>query len=162
MNKDDPAVARNEGYQLRHSQIAVGAGGITGRGWFQGTQGQLNYLPERHTDFIFAVVCEDFGFVGGVLLLALYAYLLCTLARIALSTRDSEGRLLVIGVATITVVQVAVNVGMALGVTPVTGLTLPLVSYGGSSLVASMIGFGLAVLVARTKVVVFGKSRQKA
>jgi len=142
-------------YQTTQSVIAVGSGGLFGRGYMQGTQGPLGFLPERHTDFIYAVVCEDFGLVGGVLLLGLYGYLIATLARIARSCRDLEGRLLVTGVATILATQVGVNVGMALGVTPVTGLTLPLVSYGGSSLVAAMAGFGLAASVARSRVVAF-------
>lgn len=142
-------------YQTTQSMIAIGSGGLFGRGYMQGTQGPLGFLPERHTDFIFAVICEDFGLVGGVVVLGLYGYLIATLARIARSSRDVEGRLLVTGVTTILTTQVAVNVGMALGVTPVTGLTLPLVSYGGSSLVAAMAGFGLAASVARSRVVAF-------
>lgn len=149
----DPEAHKDKGsYQTNQSVIAVGAGGLTGRGYKQGTQGTLGFLPERHTDFIFAVVCEDFGLIGGVLLLGLYAYLICTLGRIATTTRDMEGRLIVVGVATVTLTQIAVNVGMALGICPVTGLTLPLVSYGGSSMVASLIGFGLAASVARSRV----------
>ena len=148
---------RGGAYQTLQSLIAVGSGGVTGRGYMEGTQGPLGFLPERHTDFIFAVVCEDFGFVGGALLLALYAYLICALAQIASQTRDMEGRLLVTGVAAIILVQVAVNVGMALGVAPVTGLTLPLVSYGGSSMVAAMFGFGLAASVARSRATFFGR-----
>ncbi|RMG12695.1 MAG: rod shape-determining protein RodA, partial [Planctomycetota bacterium] len=147
--------AQDASYQTLQSVIAIGSGGLLGRGFRQGTQGTLGFIPERHTDFIFAVVCEDFGLCGGVLLLGLYAALLCALARIARETRDPEGRLIVSGVATITVFQVVVNVGMTLGVMPVTGLTLPLVSYGGSSLVASMFGFGLAASVARNRVLVF-------
>ncbi len=142
-------------YQTAQSVIAIGSGGLFGRGYMQGSQGPLGFLPERHTDFIYAVVCEDFGLIGGVLLLGLYGYLLCTLARIAKSSRDLEGRLLVSGVAAILVTQITVNVGMALGIMPVTGLTLPLVSYGGSSLVAAMAGFGLAASVARTRVFAF-------
>jgi len=142
-------------YQTTQSVIAIGSGGLFGRGYMAGTQGPLGFLPERHTDFVFAVVCEDFGLLGGVLLLGTYGYLLCALAQVARATRDPEGRLLVVGVSAITVFQIAQNVGMALGIMPVTGLTLPLVSYGGSSLVASMIGFGLAASVARHRALVF-------
>jgi rod shape determining protein RodA len=142
-------------YQTTQSVIAVGAGGAWGRGFLQGTQGPLGFLPERHTDFIFAVICEDFGLLGGVIVLGLYAYLLCTLARIARQCRDLEGRLIVSGVAALIFMQVAVNVGMALGVAPVTGLTLPLLSYGGSSLVSTMVGFGLVASVACSRRLVF-------
>jgi len=142
-------------YQTTQSVIAIGNGGLAGQGYRQGTQGPLGFLPERHTDFIYAVVCEDFGFIGGVLLLGLYGFLFCALAKIARNCRDMEGRLLVTGVLSVVIMQVSVNVGMALGVAPVTGLTLPLVSYGGSSLVAVMIGFGLAASVASTRVMIW-------
>ncbi|MGE0711282.1 MAG: rod shape-determining protein RodA [Planctomycetota bacterium] len=152
---DPEANALGGAYQTTQSLIAIGAGGAFGRGFLQGTQGPLGFVPERHTDFIFAVICEDFGLLGGLVVLALYAALICTLAGIARRCRDLEGRLLVIGVLAITIFQVMVNVGMATGVAPVTGLTLPLVSYGGSSLVSTMIGFGLAASVATTRPLVF-------
>lgn len=142
-------------YQTTQSVIAIGSGGLLGQGYRQGTQGPLGFLPERHTDFIYAVVCEDFGFVGGVLLLGLYGFLFCALAKIARDCRHLEGRLLVTGVLAVVMMQVSVNVGMSLGVAPVTGLTLPLVSYGGSSLVSVMVGFGLAASVASTRVMVW-------
>jgi rod shape determining protein RodA len=135
--------------------IAVGSGGFLGRGLGQGTQGPLGFLPERHTDFVFAVVCEDFGLLGGLLVLGLYGQLIASLLEIVRTTRDPEGRLIVIGVAAITLVQVVINVGMVLGVMPVTGLPLPLVSYGGSSLVATLCGFGLCASVARNRTKVF-------
>jgi len=155
---DPSANALGGAYQTTQSVIAVGAGGAFGRGYLQGTQGPLGFLPERHTDFIFAVICEDFGLIGGVLVLGLYGYLFVTLARIARQCRDMEGRLIVVGVLAVTVMQVSVNVGMALGVAPVTGLTLPLVSYGGSSLVSAMIGFGLAASVASSRPLVFHRA----
>ena len=155
---DPSAHSLGGAYQTEQSIIAVGSGGLWGRGYMEGSQGPLGFLPERHTDFVFAVVCEDFGLLGGLGVLALYAYLLLTLARIVSNTRDREGRLVVVGVAAILATQVAVNVGMALGLTPVTGLTLPLVSYGGSSLVANMIGLGLVASVARCRVLVFAPS----
>ncbi|MCA8924035.1 MAG: rod shape-determining protein RodA [Planctomycetes bacterium] len=142
-------------YQTNQSMIAIGNGGLWGRGYMEGTQGPLGFLPERHTDFVFGVIGEDFGLVGAAALLGLYGYLICVLGQIATRTRDPEGRLLVVGVTAILATQLAVNVGMAMGLTPVTGLTLPLVSYGGSSLVAAMCGFGLAASVARHRVRMF-------
>ena len=147
--------AQGGAYQTLQSVIAIGSGGLGGRGYMEGTQGPLQFLPERHTDFVFGVIGEDFGLIGCVVLLGIYGYLLTTLARIAHRTRDPQGRLVVVGVGAITVTQIGVNVGMALGIAPVTGLTLPLVSYGGSSLLASMIGFGLAASVARHRRLVF-------
>lgn len=142
-------------YQVTQSVIAVGSGGLFGRGLGQGTQGPLGFLPERHTDFIYAVVCEDFGLVGGLVVLGLYGHLLAALLEIVRTTRDPEGRFIVIGVGSVTLVQVVVNVGMVLGALPVTGLPLPLVSYGGSSLVATLCGFGLCASVARHRTRVF-------
>ncbi len=136
-------------YQVTQSVIAIGSGGLLGRGAGQGTQGPLGFLPERHTDFVFAVVCEDWGLLGGALVLGLYASLVALLLEQAHRTRDPEGRGILVGLAAVTATQVVVNVGMVLGVMPVTGIPLPLLSYGGSSLVASMLGFGLAASVAR-------------
>lgn len=147
-------------YQALQSQIAVGAGGLLGKGFEQGTQGALGFLPFRHTDFIFAVVGEEWGFVGGVLLLALYGLVLYALGEIALGTRDLEGRLVVVGVATILLTQVAVNIAMATGICPVVGITLPLVSYGGSSLLANLGGLGLAASVAMRKPVIWSGSKK--
>lgn len=149
--------AQGGAYQVTQGLIAIGSGGLWGRGFCHGTQGPLGFLPERHTDFVFAVVCEDFGLLGGVIVLGLYANLVAVLVQLAHATRDPEGRLIITGVTAVTVVQVVVNVGMVLGVMPVTGLPLPLLSYGGSSLVATLCGFGLAASVARhrTRVLVF-------
>jgi rod shape determining protein RodA len=151
--------AQGGAYQTAQSVIAIGSGGLAGRGYQQGTQGPLQFLPERHTDFVFGVIGEDFGLIGCVVVLGIYGYLLTTLAKIAARTRAPLGRLLVVGVGAITITQIAVNAGMALGIAPVTGLTLPLISYGGSSLVASMIGFGLAASVARHRGLVFSAGR---
>jgi rod shape determining protein RodA len=149
-------------YQQLQSEIAIGSGGLLGRGFEQGTQGSLGFLPFRHTDFIFAVVGEEWGLLGALLLLVLYGVLILGLAEIAANTRDTEGKLIVIGVATILVTHVAVNVGMTTGVLPVTGITLPLVSYGGSSLLANLAGLGLAASVGRRKVNVWGGARNQA
>lgn len=146
-------------YQQLQSEIAIGAGGFLGRGFEQGTQGSLGFLPFRHTDFIFAVVGEEWGFVGAVSLLVLYGLLVLGLGEVARGTRDVEGRLVVVGVATILVTHVFVNVGMTTGVLPVTGITLPLASYGGSSLLANLAGLGLAASVGRRKVVVWSGPR---
>lgn len=146
-------------YQQLQGEIAIGAGGLLGRGFEQGTQGSLGFLPFRHTDFIFAVVGEEWGLIGTVALLALYGLLVYGLGEVARQTRDTEGRLIVVGVATILVTHVFVNVGMTTGVLPVTGITLPLVSYGGSSLLANLAGLGLAASVGRRKVVVWSAPR---
>ncbi len=147
-------------YQQLQSQIAIGAGGLWGKGFEQGTQGSLGFLPFRHTDFIFAVCGEEWGLAGGVALLALYGVLVLGLAAVACRTRDLEGRLIVVGVAAIIVTHVFVNVGMATGMGPVTGIGLPFVSYGGSSLLANLLGLGLAASVARRKVVVWAPARR--
>lgn len=149
------------GYQQLQGMIAIGAGGFAGRGFEQGTQGALGFLPFRHTDFIFAVVGEEWGFAGALALLVLYGLLVLGLGEVARATRDLEGRLIVTGVATILVTHVAVNVGMTTGVLPVTGITLPLVSYGGSSLLANLAGLGLAASVGRRKVVVWSAPRNE-
>ena len=151
---DAGAHASGTAYQTQQSLVAIGSGGLTGRGFCEGAHGALGFLPERHTDFVFGVVGEDFGLIGGMLVLGLYGWLFAELGRIAHAARDPEGRFIATGVLALTVCQVGINAGMALGLTPVTGLTLPLMSYGGSSLVASMLGFGLAASVAlhRTRV----------
>lgn len=151
---DAGAHASGTAYQTEQSLVAIGSGGLTGRGWMHGAHGPLGFLPERHTDFVFGVVGEDFGLIGGMIVLGLYGWLFAELARIAQAARDTEGRMIATGVLALTMCQVGVNVGMALGLCPVTGLTLPLYSYGGSSLVASMLGFGLAASVAlnRTRI----------
>ncbi len=155
-----PEHAANGGaYQQLQGTIAIGAGGVLGRGFEQGTQGSLGFLPFRHTDFIFAVVGEEWGLLGTLALLFLYALLVWGLGEVARATRDPEGRLIVVGVATILVTHVFVNVGMTTGILPVTGITLPLVSYGGSSLFANLCGLGLAASVGRRKVIVWSAPR---
>jgi rod shape determining protein RodA len=141
-----------EAYQLIQSKIAVGSGGVTGKGMFQGTQNMLNFTPFRHTDFIFAVVGEEWGFVGAAGLLALYLLIFTLSLSVAGRTREPFGRLLVTGLVTLLAVQVCINVGMTLGLAPVTGLTLPFVSYGGSSMVSSFLAIGLIANVASRRV----------
>ena len=136
------------GYQILQSLTAVGSGGLTGRGYGEGTQTHLQFLPERHTDFIFAVIAEEWGFVGAGALLILFLALLLVCLAIAARTRDPLGRLLVIGVVALIGTQVIINTGMTVGLMPITGLTLPFVSFGGSSLIVSLMAMGLVVNVA--------------
>lgn len=135
------------GYTVLQSKIAVGSGLLWGRGWFAGTQNQLNFLPERHTDFVFSVVGEEWGFVGSAVLLGLYAVLLRRGFRIAAESRDPFGRLLVTGLVTMIGSHVLINIGMTIGLMPVVGLPLPLLSYGGSWLLACLIAMGMIVSV---------------
>ncbi len=135
-------------YNINQALISIGSGGLWGKGLLHGTQSQLYFLRVRHTDFIFSVLAEELGFVGAILLLALFALLIMRLIHIALSAPDAYGRLVVAGVATMLVIQIFINLGMNANLLPVTGLPLPLVSYGGSSLLATLVGLGLAQSVA--------------
>ena len=133
------------GYTIIQSKIAVGSGGLIGKGWLSGTQNQLNFLPERHTDFIFSVIGEEWGFFGAAVLIFLYFLLVRRALDIASSTSDAYGRLIASGIAVMFGLQIAINIGMTLGIMPVVGIPLPLVSYGGSSLVASLVAIGLLI-----------------
>jgi rod shape determining protein RodA len=144
----DPSLdPRGAGYQKIQSQIAVGSGGFIGRGFLGGSQAQLGYLPARHTDFIFSVLAEEAGFVGVLLALALYLLLLWRMLETARLARDRLGAFLVAGVSAVFAFQVVYNVGMVAGLVPVKGLPLPLMSYGGSSIVSSLMGIGLVLSV---------------
>ncbi len=140
----DPLVA---GYNLQQAEIAIGSGGLFGRGYLNGTQTNLDFVPEQHTDFVFTVVGEELGFVGAILLLALFAVLLWRGFRIALLSRDTFGTLLATGIVTMLAFQVVVNVGMTMGIMPVTGIPLPLVSYGGTSMLTNWAAVGLLLNV---------------
>ncbi|MBI4897301.1 MAG: rod shape-determining protein RodA [Actinobacteria bacterium] len=142
---EDPS---GQGYQQAQAQIAIGSGQRTGRTVDHATQTQLNFLPEHHTDFVFAVVGETYGFAGAALVLTLYALLLWRALRIMASARDQFGSLIAAGVVAILMFQVFVNVGMNIGIMPITGVTLPLLSYGGASLVVTFIALGLLQSVA--------------
>ncbi len=131
------------GYQLTQSKIAVGSGMFTGKGYLQGTQTNLNFLPEHHTDFIFAVIGEQLGFLGGVLLIGLFAVIVWRAFRIARLSNDLFGRLIATGIAGMLVFQVFVNIGMTIGIMPVTGIPLPFVSFGSSSLVVNLMAIGV-------------------
>ena len=134
---------QGSGYQSIQSTIAVGAGGFNGKGWLAGTQSQLQFLPTPHTDFVFAVIAEEFGFLGVTMVILLY--LLITLRGVdtARRSRDRLGMFLVTGVLSMFVFQTVYNISMVAGLVPIKGFPLPLISYGGSSLLSTMMGFGL-------------------
>lgn len=134
-----------EGWNIIQSKIAVGSGGLSGKGWLAGSQSHLEFLPEPHTDFIFSVLAEEFGFIGVVALLALYAAIILRGMQLAGQCRDAFGRLLAGSLMFMFFVYLAVNVGMVSGVLPVVGVPLPLVSYGGTSAVTLLAGFGLVM-----------------
>ncbi len=131
------------GYHITQAKIAMGSGGWTGRGFMQGTQSRLNFLPEKHTDFIFNTLAEEFGFVGGVSLLGLYALILMFCVFAALQNRDRFSSLLILGVGLTFFLFFAVNMSMVMGLAPVVGVPLPMVSYGGSAMLVLLLGFGL-------------------
>lgn len=131
------------GYHIIQSKIAIGSGMLLGKGLFQGTQSQLNFLPENHTDFIFAVVGEELGFLGVVVLLLLYLVVLWRGIKIAQDASDIFGRLLAVGITSMLAFHVLVNVGMTLGIMPVTGIPLPLMSYGVSSLTTNIMSIAI-------------------
>jgi rod shape determining protein RodA len=145
---DPNLAARGAGYQVRQARIAIGSGGILGKGWKQGTQSRLGFLPVRHTDFIFAALAEEWGFVGVAVFLALYGFLIARCLALARDARDRGGSVLVILLVLNIAVQALVNVAMNVGVMPTTGITLPFVSYGGSSLIATWCMVGLMLSVA--------------
>jgi rod shape determining protein RodA len=131
------------GYHIIQSQIAIGSGGIFGKGWMHGSQAQLQFLPERSTDFIFAVIGEEFGLLGLALLLLLYTFVVARALYLAMQTQDTFARLLGGSLALTFFVYVFINAGMVSGLLPVVGVPLPLVSYGGSSMVTLLAGFGI-------------------
>ncbi|MBI4388005.1 MAG: rod shape-determining protein RodA [Candidatus Omnitrophica bacterium] len=139
------------GYTAIQSKIAVGSGGLIGKGWLHGTQTQLDFVPEHHTDFIFCVVGEEFGFLGSLLLILLFACLVGYFIQIMQHTTDVRARVLAAGIISIFFFQVVVNIGMTVGLAPIVGVTLPLISYGGSSLIATYIAIGLLVSIHRER-----------
>ena len=135
------------GYQALQSQIAVGSGKLFGKGLYNGSQTQFGYLPEKQTDFIFAVVGEELGFIGGTVLLLLYFILLYRLIDVARKTRDTFGKLIIVGVFSMIFVHILENIGMNIGITPITGIPLPFMSYGGTFQLTNMIAIGLALSI---------------
>ena len=135
------------GYTIIQSKIAVGSGGLFGKGWLSGTQNQLNFLPERHTDFIFSVIGEEWGFLGAIALVLMYFFIVKRAFNIASLTSDLYGKTIVSGIGVMIGLQVVINIAMTIGLMPVVGIPLPLVSYGGSSLIATIIAIGLLINV---------------
>jgi rod shape determining protein RodA len=131
------------GYHLMQSKIAIGSGLMTGKGLYQGTQTQLNFLPEHHTDFVFSVLGEELGLIGIVVLFALYVLVIWRALRITIISESLFGSLVAGGVVSMLLFQVFVNIGMTIGIMPITGIPLPLISYGGSSMVANLMAIGL-------------------
>ena len=138
---------RGAGYQQIQARITVGAGGLTGAGFLQGTQSQYNFLPAAHSDFVFSVLAEEHGFLGVIVALALYLFIIVRSLDAARLAPDRLGMLLIVGITTGFAFQVLYNITMSAGLAPVKGLPLPLMSYGGSSMVATLIGFGLILNV---------------
>lgn len=146
------------GYNIMQSKIAFGAGGLMGKGFLNGSQSQLAFLPEKHTDFIFVVLAEEFGLVGALFLLFLYAAVIAYGLSIALSSRNQFGRLIALGMSAMVFLYVAVNLAMISGLIPVVGIPLPLVSNGGTAMLTMMIGMGLVLCVAVHREVRLSKS----
>jgi rod shape determining protein RodA len=135
------------GYHIIQSKIAIGSGGLFGKGWLNGTQSQLDFLPERHTDFIFAVFSEEFGIIGAIMLLILYLFIILRGIYIAAQAKDSFSRLLAGSISLTFFVYIFVNIGMVSGLLPVVGVPLPLISYGGTSIVTLLAGFGILMSI---------------
>jgi rod shape determining protein RodA len=140
----DPSVdPLGAGYHITQSKIALGSGGLSGKGFMQGTQSRLNFLPEKHTDFIFTTLAEEFGFIGAISILALYALVILFCLVAAMQNRDRFSSLLIIGIIGNFFLFIAVNMSMVMGLAPVKGVPLPLISYGGSAMLVLMVAFGL-------------------
>ena len=133
------------GYQLIQSKIAIGSGSAMGKGFLQGTQKNFAFLPEQHTDFIFSVLAEEFGFFGCLLVLTLYLFLVVRMFRLAGTVRNRFAGLVIVGIASALFLQSTINIGVTLGLSPVTGMTLPLLSYGGSSLLVTLASLGVVL-----------------
>ncbi len=140
---DPTADPLGAGYNIIQAQIALGSGGWGGKGFMQGTQSRLNFLPEKHTDFIFTTLAEEFGFIGAFSLLMLYAAIIVFCVISAMQNRDRYSQLLILGVAANLFFYIAVNLSMVMGMAPVVGVPLPLLSYGGSAMLVLLVGFGL-------------------
>ena len=143
-------------YQVWNSKVAVGSGGFAGKGLFKGTQKSLDFLPVAKSDFIFSVICEELGFLGGAFVIGLYTLFMYRIIRIAENTKDTFGQLIVTGLGAMFFFQIFENIGMTMGIMPVTGITLPFISYGGTSVLSNMIALGVILSVgARSKIINF-------
>ena len=139
------------GYNIIQSRIAIGSGGLIGKGFLQGTQSHLAFLPEYHTDFIFCVLAEEWGFIGGIVLLFLYFLFLRELIKIAVAASEPFAKLTATGIAVMFAFHIFVNIGMSLGMLPVAGLPLPFLSYGGSSLITFLIAVGIMLNIRKNE-----------
>jgi rod shape determining protein RodA len=144
---DQSVDRKGAGYNLAQSKIAIGSGGLTGKGLRAGTQSSLHFIPERHTDFIFSVLGEELGFLGALMLLGLYLALLITALEISASSRDLFGALIVAGLISMWTFQILVNIGMTVGIMPITGIPLPFMSFGSSFMVTNLAGVGMQLSV---------------
>ncbi|MCF8008824.1 MAG: rod shape-determining protein RodA [Halanaerobiales bacterium] len=133
------------GYNIIQSKIALGSGKLTGKGLFQGTQNQLNFLPEKHNDFVFSVIGEEIGFVGIIVVLVLFFFLFWNFFKIATEAKDRFGKLMMVGIISLFFFHVLENIGMTMGIMPITGIPLPFISSGGTSMVVSLIAIGIAI-----------------
>ena len=140
---DPGADIQGAGYQLYQSQVAVGSGGILGKGLTNGTQNQLDFLPVQETDFVFAILAEELGLVGGIVVFALFVLLLWRILLVAWRSRDPFGVAFASGMASMLLFQLVVNVGMVIGIMPITGIPLPFVTHGGASLISLALGLGV-------------------
>ncbi len=153
---DDGMGGRGAGWNTIQALIAIGSGGLIGKGLFNGTQVQLNFLPEHHTDFIYAVIGEELGFIGAALIIMLYGLLLLRAVYIAYNAKDFYGTLIVLGISAMWLFHVYENIGMSIGIMPITGIPLPFLSYGGSSMLTNIIAVGIILSVnVRGKKIVF-------
>jgi rod shape determining protein RodA len=146
---DDTVDPRGAGWQIIQSKVAIGSGGLLGKGFTQGTQKRLDFLPEQHTDFIFSVIGEELGFVGTLLVILAFAFILIRLVRLAARAEDPFAGLVIFGIFGAWITHVFVNIGMTVGVVPITGIPLPFVSYGGSFLLMSWVALAVAVRVSQ-------------
>ncbi|MBT4289529.1 MAG: rod shape-determining protein RodA [Deltaproteobacteria bacterium] len=136
-----------KGYQIIQSKIAVGSGQLWGKGFLEGTQAKLNFLPARHTDFIFSIFTEEWGFIGGCALIGLYILLIVRCLKYVGKSKDRSGTILTVGITSVLVTHIIINIGMVLGLLPIVGMPLPFMSYGGSAMISNMIGIGLILNV---------------
>jgi len=157
LRQNDPRIEQGKGYQLSQSKIVLGAGKLTGRGEWGDADATFRMLPDDHTDFIYSVVGGQWGFLGCLFVLALYGVIFVFGVEIAVLTYDPFGRLLAVGVLALLLSQVVINVGMTMGLMPITGMTLPLVSYGGSSLVVNCAALGLLVNIGQRRPILLGR-----
>lgn len=143
LNPDEDPLG--SGYNIIQAKIAIGSGGFLGKGYLNGTQGQLNFLPEKQTDFIFTMLSEELGFAGGLFTIMICCAILAICLKIAIDTKHQFGRLIAVGIANIFFIHMFINIGMVTGILPVVGAPLPFISYGGTIMASMMIGFGLVL-----------------